>query len=604
MKDAKCTRARGLRATSGRGGRGRRLAGIGFGAVLVLGIGACSPDQSSVTPQAVTPSADLVLINGRIYTGESGQPWVQALAIREGRFLALGETADMSLYAGDATQIIDLDGRMAMPGIIDAHLHPVSGALDVLYNCNFAFTATADEVRTTLEACVDAAGDAEWISGGRWGSGFFSVNQVDSPRAFLDAIASDKAIVLVDDSGHNAWVNSLALERFGIDATTPDPEGGSFGRDADGNPNGLLLETAAKTAFDNVPPPGPERYLAAVAKAVELLNAFGITGMKDAGAAEASLPAYAQISRKGGMTMHTDLSIRTFYGRRDLPLSEEALASIDKARAEHAGAGLTLDTVKIFLDGVPTPARTAAMLAPYLTDAAHPVETTGELHVDADDLASDLVALEQRGFRVKIHAAGDRSIRVALDAIEAARRVSGKNEPVHELAHAGYIDEADLPRFAAMDVAADISPVLWHPSPIIDSIVTVLGERGKHYWPVRAFLDSGARVFAGSDWPSAVPSANPWVGIESLVTRADPYGESPGTLWPEQAVSLEEAIRIYTVNGAHAIGRPDETGSIRVGKSADVIVLDRNLFEIAPDAIGETAVVWTWFAGKLVYGAP
>jgi hypothetical protein len=407
--------------------------------------------------------------------------------------------------------------------------------------------------------------------------------------------------VLVDDSGHNAWVNSLALERFGIGADTPDPEGGAILRDADGKPNGLLQETAAKAAFARTPEPSHEEYLAAVRKSVEVMNAFGITGMKDATAIERSFAAYAELARAGSLNLHTDLAISTVYGHREQPLAADVLDGFARARREYQGGELTLDTVKIYLDGVPTAARTAAMLAPYLPGGGHADGGTGDLHVDADVLAADLIALGSRGFRVKLHVAGDRSVRVALDAIAQARAASGGDSPAHELAHAGYIDDADLPRFAALGAVADIAPVLWHPSPIIASVIAAVGERGEHYWPVRALLDSGAMVAAGSDWPSAVPSANPWVGIEALVTRADPYSQTPGTLWPEQAVTLEEAIRIYTVNGARALGREQITGSIEVGKSADLIVLDSNLFEVPISDVGDTQVLSTWFAGRAVY---
>ena len=192
-------------------------------------------------------------------------------------------------------------------------------------------------------------------------------------------------------------------------------------------------------------------------------------------------------------------------------------------------------------------------------------------------------------------------MRKGLDAIEAARKANGDSGLRHELAHAGYIHPDDIPRFAALDAVADISPVLWYPSPIIDAIVSALGPRGEEYFPVRDLLDSGARVAAGTDWPAVAPNASPWVGIESLVSRRDPYGQRQGQLWPEQAVTLEEAIRIYTLNGASALGLDELTGSIDVGKSADLIVLDRNLFKIPVDEIGDTQVDMTFFAGQPVY---
>jgi predicted amidohydrolase YtcJ len=192
-------------------------------------------------------------------------------------------------------------------------------------------------------------------------------------------------------------------------------------------------------------------------------------------------------------------------------------------------------------------------------------------------------------------------VRVALDAIEQARNANGDFDKRHELSHAGYVHADDLPRFAELNAVADFSPVIWHPSPIIDAVISAVGERGKQYWPVRDLLDAGAPVLAGSDWPSAVPDANPWVGIEAFVTRADPRGDAPETLWPEQAITLEEAISIYTIYGARAMRLEDRIGSIEVGKLANLIVLERNVFEIPISDVGETVVDKTFFRGELVH---
>jgi predicted amidohydrolase YtcJ len=299
-----------------------------------------------------------------------------------------------------------------------------------------------------------------------------------------------------------------------------------------------------------------------------------------------------------GLSLHVAASIRTPYGHRVEPLD---LSEVERIRDNYASPHLHLDFVKIFLDGVPTPARTAAMLDPYVPDDIHGDQFIGNLHVPLETLAQDLIALDAKGFTVKMHAAGDRSVRVGLDAIEAARKVNGSSGLRHELAHAGYIHPDDMPRFAALNAVADISPVLWHPSPIVDAVVSAVGPRGEHYFPVRDLLDSGALVVAGTDWPAVAPTANPWVGIEALVTRSDPAGQMEGQFWAEQAVTLEEAIRIYTLNGARALRLDALTGSVEVGKSADIIVLDRNLFEIPVDDVGETEVQMTFFEGRLIF---
>ena len=282
----------------------------------------------------------------------------------------------------------------------------------------------------------------------------------------------------------------------------------------------------------------------------------------------------------------------------DYPLDIE---SIIAAREQYQSPHLHTDFIKMFLDGVPTASRTALMLQDYIVDEEHPQQTRGTLLIAPETLTRDLIALDKLGFTVKIHAAGDGSVRVALDAIQAVREANGKSGLRHQLAHAGFIDPQDLSRFAELDVTVDLSPYIWYPSPIIDSIVGAVGERGLDYFPVRGLLDSGANVLMGSDWPSAARNLSPWHAIEALVTRRNPFKDTEDTLWAEQAISLEEALQIATMGGATAMRLEQITGSIEVGKSADFIVLDRNLFEVPVTAISDTQVEQTWFEGRVVY---
>jgi predicted amidohydrolase YtcJ len=274
--------------------------------------------------------------------------------------------------------------------------------------------------------------------------------------------------------------------------------------------------------------------------------------------------------------------------------------AIDRVHAVYHSDLVATDFVKIYLDGVPTSARTAAMLAPYLPDAAGQ-RVSGDLHVDPGVLAKDLVELDRRGYTVKMHAAGDRAIRVGLDAIEAARQAIPAGTRRHELAHAGYISPDDLGRFVTLQAVAEFSPVIWYPSPIIDAVIEAVGERATHYWPMRSLLATGAPVAAGSDWPSVVPSMDPWAGIQAMVTRRDPYHPSDAALWPEEAITLADALRIYTLDGAAALRREAETGSIVVGKSADFLVLDHNLFKMPASQIRAGEVSMTFFRGRRVY---
>lgn len=570
----------------------RRSLLVAFTATLIAACAATPP----------TPTADVVLQDGRIYTLDPAQPWAEAVAFRDGVIAFVGSSVDVAKFEGEQTQVIDLAGAMAMPGLIDAHIHPIRGARKELYECRFPFSATPEEIQATVARCVSERSNDEWVIGGQWDSGFFERFEIESPRALLDEVSGDVPVLLNDDSLHNTWANSAALRAAGITADSEDPEGGTILREASGAPNGVLLETAAKIMLESAPPFTLEQNQRAAREFARIVNAYGITGVKAAATRDDEIAGLAAAGRAGELSVRVAISIRGSHEMRRDPLDYER---IERLRRDNAAPNVDLNFVKFFLDGVPTPARTAGMLDPYVADAKHGDSYRGgELLLTVDPLAQDLIELEKRGFTVKMHAAGDRSLREALDAIEVARRANGNLALRHEIAHAGYVHPDDIPRFAALNASPDFSPYLWHPSPIIDAVILAVGnERGPRYWPTRDLIDAGAQIIVGSDWPAAVEEADPWIGMEALVTRADPRGQASGKLWPEQAITLEEALVLFTRNGAAALRRETEIGSLEVGKSADLIVLNHNLFEIDPSAISDTRVTQTWFKGERVYGA-
>lgn len=570
-----------------------------FGNSMFFGAAAAFVAFSVASPAvAKKPPADTILYGGRIYTGDDERPWVEAVAVRNGIVVALGDDRKILKRAGDGTETIDLGGRMAMAGINDAHSHPLGGAIKNLFECNFPFSAGPDEIAAAIKGCVAKAGDETWIIGGQWDSNFFVDNEIASPRKFLDKVSGDKAVALADDSGHNSWVNSKALALFGITAATPDPKGGRIGRESDGKtPNGVLEETASQAAEAQANKRSPEQLAAGVAEMERLLNGYGITGIKIATVPDEHLEAINLADRDGGLSLHLTACLWTKYGARDENLD---VASYVAKREKYRSENVNTNAIKLFLDGVPTVARTAAMIHPYVADPKFPAEYRGEMHLSEDILTADVTALDAAGFSIKIHTAGDGSVRRALNAIEKARAANGMSGKRHELAHAGYVDPADVPRFAALNVSPDFSPYIWSPSPIIDSVVGAVGPRGEHYWPTKSLEESGAVIVAGSDWPSAVDSPSPWPGMESLVTRMAPNGDHPGAFWADEAVPLEKAIEIFTEDNATALGFDKVTGRIEKGVYADIIVLSHNLFEIDPAKISDTQVLLTLFKGKPV----
>jgi hypothetical protein len=553
----------------------------------------------SAAAGSVTP-ADTLLTHGHIYTLDAAHPWAEAVAIQGGKISFVGSAKEAETHTSSATKVVDLEGRFAMPGLVDEHVHPLMGGLKVLYQCNFAFTATPDDIAKALSECAKRTPPGTWIRGGQWGSAFFETNHIASPKGFLDAVSSQHPIYLVDDSGHNGWTNSAGLAAAHFTKDTPNPEGGTIVRGADGEPNGVLLETAARVYDKVVPDWTEDEYVSAAREAMHIANGYGITSIKDAGAFHPAGMAFSRLDKAGELTLNVAVCVRTPYGARSTPLDYTA---IEQERDQYRTKRVHTEFVKLFLDGVPTPARTAAMVAPYVHDDEHGDHFTGSMHIDPELLKKDVVELDRRGFTVKMHAAGDFSVRAGLDAIEAARKANGNSGRHHELAHAGFVTEQDVPRFGKLDAIPDFCPVLWHPSSIIEAVIAATGERGKHYWPTRSLLDAGAKIAAGSDWPAAVPDENPWTGVEAFVTRQDPRGEVKGALWPEEAITLEEALQIYTLNGARALRLENQTGSLVVGKSADLIVLDRDLFKVPVTQLGKTQVLQTWFEGQVVYSA-
>jgi predicted amidohydrolase YtcJ len=561
-------------------------------AIVVL----CGCSQKASTPAATSASADLLLLNGKIYTQNADQPWAQAMAVRDGKIAAVGSSEQLASWKGDSTQVIELDNKMLMPGINDAHLHPAWGGVKDLYRCNFPFSASPQLVADTIADCVANQDDAVWILGGQWTSDFFVNNKLESPRKFLDRVSGDKAVLLDDDSGHNAWANSKALELIGINKDTVAPPGVTIVRDpVTGEPNGVLMEAFNMTK-KVVPDWSLAQYQQGAQYSVDKANSFGVTGMKDASASPIEVEAFYQLDQQQGLTVHLASCLLLEGDDLNNIDVDKLLAMRDQFKSAHVDTRF----VKIFLDGVPTASRTAAMLAPYVHEDDGK-DNFGDLHVKAELLAERVALLDKLGFTVKIHAAGDRSVRVALDAIEYARQQNGNSGLRHELAHAGYIDDEDIPRFVKLNAVADLSPYIWFPSPIIDSVLGAVGERGEHYWPTKSLIENNVMLLAGSDWPSAVPDMNPWTGLEAIVSRKDPMATVDGSFWQEQGISLSQAIKLFTIDGARALRLEDKTGSLEVGKSADFIVLNQNLFDVPVENITDTEVLMTYFEGQLVY---
>lgn len=553
--------------------------------------------MSTDTPTLPT----LILHHPRICTLAADRPWVEAISVREGRIVAVGTLAE-ARAALPGTPVVALPGEMVVPGLLDVHNHFVWAGRAELYEMFVPPVFSLDQVLDAVRDAATRKAPGEWIVGGIWGSAL--IGQIDcAARLRLDEAAGGRPVMLRDDSQHNRFVSTAALVAAGIDQHTPDPLNGSIVRDpATGEATGLLLEAACglvELAVARALEAAPHLDVEAAAHAVKRLNACGVTGMQEALTTRAVMRALKTLEDQGRLSAWVVGSLPM----TEAPLApgempEELMALRDDFRTRH----FLPDAGKIFLDGVPT-SRTAAMLEPYLPDAVHGCCFRGGTTLTVPQLAKVLADCEKRGTRVKIHCTGDASTRAALDAIDVLRSFNGPGLQ-HHIAHASFIDPAEIPRFAELNVVADLSPPLWFPSVIIEAIRTTVAQPiVDRMAPIRSLLEAGALIAGGSDWP-VVPDPSPWPAMQGMVTRRDPTGRLDGALAPEQAIGVEDALRAYTINAAHAIGLGDRVGSIEVGKSADLAVLDRRLFTIDPTELGQTQVLQTWFEGRCVHGTP
>ena len=549
-----------------------------------------------------SPIADLILLNGHIYTVDPTKPWASAAAIRNGRYIAIGDTAEVEATKGPLTEVVDLKGRMAMPGVTDIHTHMLMGGQAEMFDLNFASSLGVDEICAAVCVWAEKQPPGSWVVGAQFGTD--KLPQLNSAAALakLDAASLGRAVLLRDDSYHNRWVNSETLRRCGITKDSANPDNGEFGRDpSTGELTGMLIEAAAGIAERVMEQSGhytAEMNQAAIGRSIATLNSYGVTSFLEAASMKPILAALKGLDDQGALTAWAGCSMPAVEPSFMFGASgDELIGMREQFRSRHVKP----DFVKFFLDGVPG-FKTAAFHEPYTADPIRGCCFRGQTLMSVPDLIRWLGKCEKLGLSVKIHCAGDAAVTQALDAVEVVRAFNGPTNLRHQIAHASYITPDDVKRFAKLGVVADLSPIIWYPTFFLEGHKVAMGEeRATRFWPTRDLKEHGALMSGGSDWP-VIPNPDPWNGVEGMVTRINPSGEFGDTaLWPEQALDLATVIEIYTLNGARAMGLEAVTGSVEIGKSADLIVLDRNLFETAPSDLADTKVLTTYFEGRAVY---
>ena len=541
--------------------------------------------------RAPVVGADLILRGGAVYTMDPNRPWAEAVAIREGRIVFVGTVEGAQRFAGRGTRILDLPGKMVLPGFIDSHAHPLSGGLE-LGECNLYDAKTPAEVEGIIRAYAQAHPQLEWVRGNGWQLPVFP--RANPTREQLDRAVPDRPAFFWAADGHSGWANSKALALAGITRDTRDPANGRIERDPrTGEPSGTLREAAVGLVTAKMPAYTREARIGAVRRALAEANRFGITAITDADAGEDHVLAYSAVDEDGGLTARVTLALHV---DDQAPIAPQ-VAALTALRQQHERGGrLLLGQAKLYADGV-LESRTAALLAPYLDRPGD----AGPLVYPPEELAARVAALDLAGFQIHIHAIGDRAIRVSLDALRHAAEANPPRERRPILAHIELFDPADLPRFRREGVIASAQP-LWAQA---DDYITDLTEpalgpaRSRWLYPLGTLLASGTIVAGGSDW--SVSSLNPLEGIQVALTRRAPEAP-PGPAWlPQEQARLPEMLAAYTIGSAYAARLERETGSLEVGKLADIIVLDRNLFEIAPTEIHQAKVLLTLLGGRTVY---
>jgi predicted amidohydrolase YtcJ len=521
------------------------------------------------------------------------------MAIRDGIIVAVGDAKTIEAIRDRNTQVLDLGGDTVLPGLHDVHVHPLFGGLSER-QCRIPQGSTLKDAQEQLKACVERASRGEWVTGGQWDAPALGVTP---NHTMLDAVAPGNPVLLDDTSGHSSWANSRALEVADITSKTPDPTGGIIEHDASGEPTGVLREAAIELVRKYVPPPNQQEVQSALEWSLSEMLSYGITSFTEASVGfsagmENEIKAYVVLADAGILKQRARLCLTWDPGNET---AEAMIAS----RNQYARDRLSLDCVKIFLDGVPTDSHTAAMLEPYegsVEGREDEASRSGMLLVKQDVLDQAVIRFDRMGLTVKFHSVGDAAVRAGLNAIEAARKTNGFSGQLHNTGHCTFVAREDISRARAIGATFEVSPYLWSPTPINDSITAAVGEeRIKRVWPVREMIESGALVVPGSDW-AVVPSVNPWIGIETLVTRERPGG-SQESFGKAEAIRLDQAVDLFTINSARQEGMADKVGRIEPGMLADVIVIDRNPFEVPITEVHLTKVKMTFIGGEKVFDA-
>jgi predicted amidohydrolase YtcJ len=532
---------------------------------------------------------EILIYNARIRTMDPACPMAGAVLLRDGLVVALGDAAELTARAG--ARRIDAGGRLVLPGFQDAHIHLLNGGTDLVETAQLYDCMTLGELQTAM-ADHAAAQSGPMIWGAGWQNGFFGDHNLT--RAVLDVVVPDRPCLIYDGNFHNACLNSAALAMIGIGVDTPDPLNGHIVRDARGVATGMLHEEAINWATARLPQTADEVRRQGLRAGQALANKHGITGVIDPWIVDHHARIYSE--NLGDLTLRVAGACLVTAA----DTVETMMTRLRSLRAAHGGEDFHLNAAKFFLDGG-LENRTAAMLAPYADTAGG----NAPLMFPQGQIDAMFTALDAERFQIHVHCIGDAATHAALNGFEAARVANGAWPSLHQIAHCQVVDRADLMRFAALGVMANLQPLWACNDPVIpDETMLMIGSaRAAQTYAFRSLIDAGAPYCINSDW--AVTTLNPFEIIGTAVTREPPRARGVAEpFFPDERLTVAEAVLGYTTHAAAACWRGHYTGALKPGYSADLIVLDRDIFSVHPYAIAETRVLMTLFKGREVYRAP
>ena len=565
--------------------------------------------------------ADRVYRNGVIFTADAAHTTAEALAIRDGRIVYVGGNQGVAAFVGPATVSVDLKGKFLMPGLVDGHMHPLEAGAQLM-KCSLNYEPlTVAEMQQRIQACLDHETSKEpdaWLEVVSWFQESMRPAGVKTSRATLDALKTTRPVLVISSFGHTALANTRALALAKITASTPDPVGGKIWRDSNGEPTGLLEDSAYEGFFALLPKSTAEENTAAATAALKAMRKQGVTSFLDAAASAESIAAFTVVHKNGGLTARAHFApVISPAEAGDLPGAIARVVALGKQYDQGAVTttpGITVRNAKLFLDGViAAPALTGALSDPYLTNAgtaANPRWVPGTsrgpaVYFSSDALAAVLVGLGRAGIDPHMHADGDGAVHAALDGIEALRKALPTADLRPAIAHDEIVEPADFPRYRQLGAIPVLSFQWEKPAGDTLGLKDYFGPaRMKILEPAGLLAAAGARIAFGSDWP--VDQLDEWFALKVGVTRTNAPDAPPeyrGRLGDDPGLSREAVLRAVTIDAAYELHQDAATGSLEVGKFADLIVIDRNPLTVPAEVIAKTQVLNTVVGGKVVYEA-